>query len=56
MTDALREVKIEYTLLLLDDFFHAAAVDIARLADIVPLDGCGSGHRLFQQRRDRRGV
>ena len=35
MTDALREVKTEYTLLLLDDFFLRRPVDIARLADIV---------------------
>ena len=37
MTDALREVKTEYTLLLLDDFFLRRPVDIARLSgDGVP--------------------
>ena len=66
MTDALREVKTEYTLLLLDDFFlRPEQRTEERLQEIGgycaagghrPLDGRGSGHRLFQQRRDRRGV
>ena len=74
MTDALREVKTEYTLLLLDE--PAAGMnpqETLELAEFIkeirtkfhktilliehrPLDGRGSGHRLFQQRRDRRGV
>lgn len=56
MTDALREVKTEYTLLLLDDFFLAAARGYCAVGGHRLLDGRGSGHRLFQQRRDRRGV
>ena len=35
MTEALKQVKTEYTLLLLDDFFLRQPVDIGRLEDIV---------------------
>lgn len=52
MTDALRRVKTEYTLLMLDDFFLREPVRMDRLLTWCA-GWCGPGYRLFQQRYHR---